>query len=152
MFCNFCLDVLIGCAIKVHVNSVDWVALILARKLPEKYETIVPLSIKTEVLRKCFTHRLMKMFSYNFSFSDRWSNTYDTWLRTDILSVLTRPWYKAETFFLSVALWVQFATGGFHYQDRHHWHSQTLLSVSVWFAELADRTAFSVWGLVLLSF
>ena len=52
MFYNYFLSILIGCAIKV--NSGDRVALILSRKLPEKYETIVPLSIKTEVFRKCF--------------------------------------------------------------------------------------------------
>ena len=52
VFYNYFLSILIGCAIKV--NNGDWVALILSRKLPEKYETIVPLSIKTEVLRKCF--------------------------------------------------------------------------------------------------
>ena len=55
-----------------------------------------------------------------------------------------------QRLFLSVALWVQFGTGGFRYWDHHHRQSQTLLSVSVWFADVADRTAFAVSGLVLL--
>ena len=117
MFYNYFLSILIGCAIKV--NSGDWVALILSRKLPEKYETIVPLSIKTEVLRKCFHLQVYENAFIKLQFL--WQMIKYLWYiikdRHYGLFWLDRN-TKQRLFFLSVALWVQFGTGGFRYRDR----------------------------------
>ena len=94
VFYNYFLDILIGCAIKV--NSCDWAAFILSRKLPENCETIVPLSIKTEELRKCFHTQSCENVFIKLQFLVKDRDFICFWLDCDQ--------YKAETFFL--LLWL----------------------------------------------